>query len=302
MKRLVVVLTAAIFVALPAQAGAVGTLDQQQTTVTSAVAIVGAGSACCLPLSRAQTFTSQLSGGLDRVDLFLSQDGVSGPLTVEIRDVSGGAPGSTTLASASVPAAEIPPFGSETFVAVPFASPAPVLAGSQYAIVAFSGGADFYHWGTGGFTDLYAGGGLFGTFSSPPTTWVGPSIVDTAFKTYVKTPYEFRGFLAPVDNPPVVNAAKAGSSVPVKFSLGGDQGLGVLAVGYPSSQQYNCDSDDLIDPIEETTTANTGLTYNPFTDEYTYVWKTTKAWSGQCRKLTVGLDDYTTHTADFKLK
>ena len=43
-------------------------------------------------------------------------------------------------------------------------------------------------------------------------------------------------------------------------------------------------------------------TYDPFRDEYTYVWKTIKAWSGQCRKLTVGLDDYTTHTADFKLK
>ena len=224
-------------------------------------------------------------------------------MTVEIRNVSGGAPGSTTLASASVPAAALPLAGSETFVAVPFPSPAPVLAGSHYAIVAFSGGADVYHWGTGlGPTDLYAGGALFGTFSSPPTTWVGPSIVDHAFRTYVKTPYEFSGFRAPVDNPPVVNAAKAGSSVPVKFSLGGDQGLGVLAVGYPSSQQYTCDSDDPIDTIEETTAANTGLTYDPFRDEYTYVWKTIKAWSGQCRKLTVGLDDYTTHTADFKLK
>ena len=78
MKRLVVVLTAAIGVALPSQAGAAGTLDQQQTTVTGTAAIVGAGSGCCMPISRAQTFTSGLSGGLDQVDLVLSQAGVSG--------------------------------------------------------------------------------------------------------------------------------------------------------------------------------------------------------------------------------
>jgi hypothetical protein len=36
--------------------------------------------------------------------------------------------------------------------------------------------------------------------------------------------YAFGGFLPPVDPEPTANAAKAGSSIPVKFSLGGDQG------------------------------------------------------------------------------
>jgi hypothetical protein len=33
--------------------------------------------------------------------------------------------------------------------------------------------------------------------------------------------FEFKGLFAPVDNPPVVNVAKAGSSVPVKWGLSG---------------------------------------------------------------------------------
>ena len=46
----------------------------------------------------------------------------------------------------------------------------------------------------------------------------------------IDTPaYNFRGFFAPVQADPVLNVVKAGSSVPLKFSLGGDQGLKVLA-------------------------------------------------------------------------
>ena len=41
--------------------------------------------------------------------------------------------------------------------------------------------------------------------------------------------YRFSGFFQPVDNPPITNVVKAGSSVPLVFSLGGNQGLGVLA-------------------------------------------------------------------------
>src|SRR5438445_3582384 len=41
--------------------------------------------------------------------------------------------------------------------------------------------------------------------------------------------YSFSGFFAPVDNPPTFNRVKAGTAVPVKFSLGGDQGLNIFA-------------------------------------------------------------------------
>ena len=43
--------------------------------------------------------------------------------------------------------------------------------------------------------------------------------------------YVFNGFGSPIDNPPIINAVKAGQTVPVKFGLGGDHGLDVLLGG-----------------------------------------------------------------------
>jgi hypothetical protein len=36
------------------------------------------------------------------------------------------------------------------------------------------------------------------------------------------------------------------------------------------------------------------------TDQYTYVWKTEKAWANTCRQLVVKLKDGTFHRANFK--
>jgi len=119
----------------------------------------------------------------------------------------------------------------------------------------------------------------------------------------VKFPsYAFDGFYNPVDNPDVAtNKAKAGSAIPVKFSLGGDMGLDVLANGSPSSQTIGCDTTDPVDPIEETVTAgSSSLSYDATTDQYTYVWKTQKAYAGTCRQLSVQLDDGSTHLANFQ--
>jgi len=52
--------------------------------------------------------------------------------------------------------------------------------------------------------------------------------------------------------------------------------------------------------IEETLSAgSSGLSYDSLADQYVYVWKTDKSWSG-CRQLTVKLSDGVTHTATFK--
>jgi len=115
--------------------------------------------------------------------------------------------------------------------------------------------------------------------------------------------YDFDGFHRPVDNPPTLNEVKAGSAVPVKFSLGGDQGLGILAAGYPKSQRIDCDSAAPVDILEQIATAGeSGLSYDTATGEYTYVWKTGKAWEGTCRQLVVKLDDATDHRARFMFK
>src|SRR5262245_44940457 len=52
--------------------------------------------------------------------------------------------------------------------------------------------------------------------------------------------YTFTGFFPPVQNSPILNGVKAGSSIPIKFSLNGDQGLNIIAEGYPTSQPVNC--------------------------------------------------------------
>jgi hypothetical protein len=112
--------------------------------------------------------------------------------------------------------------------------------------------------------------------------------------------YDFDGFLAPIENPPVFNSVKAGAGVPVRFSLNGDQGLGILATGYPKSTKIGCDSLAPLDAVEETVTAgSSGLHYDAVADEYTYVWKTSKAWAGSCRQLDVQLADGVDHVANF---
>jgi len=126
------------------------------------------------------------------------------------------------------------------------------------------------------------------------------NVVRGAFNVAVRL--SFVGLFAPIDNPPAVNVTKAGSAVPVKFSLGGDRGLAVFAGGYPASRLVTCDSSAPLDQVEETVAANaSGLQYDPKTETYTYVWKTDRAWSGTCRRLELVLVDGSTHTAEFKM-
>jgi hypothetical protein len=112
--------------------------------------------------------------------------------------------------------------------------------------------------------------------------------------------YQFTGFFQPVDNAPTTNLLKAGAAVPVKFSLGRDAGLNILAPGYPRTQQVQCQTGALIAAIEETVTAgSSNLSYDAGTGRYTYVWKTDKAWSGNCRELQMRLTDGEIYTARF---
>jgi hypothetical protein len=114
--------------------------------------------------------------------------------------------------------------------------------------------------------------------------------------------YDFSGFFQPVDNLPTVNSVKAGSAVPVKFSLAGYQGVGIFASGYPKSESISCNSTAALDGIEETVNAgSSSLAYDALADRYSYVWKTDKAWSNTCRQLVVKLSDGTIHRANFKL-
>jgi hypothetical protein len=111
--------------------------------------------------------------------------------------------------------------------------------------------------------------------------------------------YKFTGFFQPVDNSPTYNRVKAGSAIPVKFSLDCNQGLNIMFAGYPQSGPVACNSTST-DDIEATVTAGgSSLNYDAVANQYIYVWKTDTKWAATCRVLNVKLADGTNHYAYF---
>lgn len=116
--------------------------------------------------------------------------------------------------------------------------------------------------------------------------------------------YNFSGFRQPIDiDVNVINTVKAGSAIPVKFSLKGNHGLNIFSAGYPTSITATFSPTGLIfDAVEEVITNTTGgstLSYDAGADQYVYVWKTDKLWTGY-RILNIKFADGTTYTANFK--
>lgn len=114
--------------------------------------------------------------------------------------------------------------------------------------------------------------------------------------------YSFTGFFSPISMTGT-NVVRAGSAVPVQFSLGGDEGLNIFAPGYPMMQPVYCSSTAASgDTVATVTAGASSLSYDPTSGTYTYVWKTSKDWSGTCGVLEVQLADGTMHTATFQFR
>ena len=154
-------------------------------------------------------------------------------------------------------------------------------------------------------------------FNSPAGSTVAPispctaiAIGDGTYEDSASQPitahhiWPFTGFFAPVDNPPILNIANAGSAIPVKFSLGGNRGLSIFQPGYPKAVQIACSPTAALDLIEEISIASTSeLKYDTANNRYQYNWKTTKTMAGKCWQLQLGLiDGNTLPVANFKFK
>ena len=109
----------------------------------------------------------------------------------------------------------------------------------------------------------------------------------------------FTGFTAPVDND-MVNVAKAGQTVPLKFHVSDANGpvtdlssVDVTAAGLA------CDLGDTSDQLEEYAAGGSGL-QNKGGGDYQFNWQTPKAYALSCKTLSLDVGDGVDHTAEFR--
>jgi Tol biopolymer transport system component len=135
-----------------------------------------------------------------------------------------------------------------------------------------------------------------------PTLSVGESNVDiigydragrsqTASCSY-RVGYAVEAFSAPINNPPTVNKAKAGQTIPVKWRLTDALGLPVFdPASFVSitSGAGTCSPSDPTDEIE-TYSGSSGLQYQG-NGWWQFNWKSLSGYAGQCRVMRLNLAD-----------
>ena len=112
----------------------------------------------------------------------------------------------------------------------------------------------------------------------------------TAIQSYFVI-YAFSGFDPPVSAGSSIGAARAGDSVPLKFSLSGNQGLGVVT--QTTWQPSSCTD---WSALGLPTAAQARLSYGSSTDRYVDLVATDSSWKGSCRTVDVWLTDGTRHS------
>lgn len=119
---------------------------------------------------------------------------------------------------------------------------------------------------------------------------------------HYKVAYQKGGFFSPVNND-LINKAKAGSTVPLKWRLTDASGNPIGDAGSflsVTSGSTTCDLSDPADEVEEYT-GNSGLQYLG-DGNWQFNWKTSKTYAGQCRVVYVNFVDGTSLSARFQLK
>jgi len=137
------------------------------------------------------------------------------------------------------------------------------------------------------------------TFSVTGTDVAGNVTTVTRHYTVV---YTWKGFFKPVTNSSSskLNLVHAGDLIKIGFGLDGNQGLGVLAGGSPSSTEVSCPSWAPHSVKAAGQGSSTGLTFGSSSHHYYYGWQTEAAWAGTCRTFSLQLSDGTAaHTATF---
>lgn len=108
---------------------------------------------------------------------------------------------------------------------------------------------------------------------------------------FLVKPYDFIGFFAPVDNrgAGVINVAKAGRGIPLKFRTVDGNGVGVEAAGLAvkiSVANLTCGLSTTPDQLEEYSQSASGLVYLG-DGYYRWVWNTPTTYANSCKLLTL---------------
>lgn len=150
--------------------------------------------------------------------------------------------------------------------------------------------------------DLFAPGETVVTWTATDTSGNTTSAQQT-----VVVRYDFIGFYNPIENLPVLNVAKAGQVIPVKWSVPANQGGFIADTSIVSAVQFSTEScnDDTVsstDISEAQTTGSSGLRYDETDEQFVFNWKTRKAMKGSCRMLHLSLNDGSVHQVKFMLR
>ena len=108
-----------------------------------------------------------------------------------------------------------------------------------------------------------------------------------------------------------LNSVDAGDTVPLRFSLGSNQGLDILASGSPYSREVDCDTLHPVSQLEDSLTprsvpvaaetpGGSGLSVSG-RGVYTYPWKTSEDQAGTCQELVLTRLDGVQHRAFFEV-
>jgi hypothetical protein len=116
--------------------------------------------------------------------------------------------------------------------------------------------------------------------------------------------YAFSGFSNPIAAMPAMNTAKAGRTVPVKYSLHDVNGAVISDLtSFVSliSAPVSCDTNVPTAAAEETDAAGS-TTIHFESGLFVYNWKTQSSWVGTCRVLQLTLNDGSRHMVNFQFK
>jgi hypothetical protein len=144
---------------------------------------------------------------------------------------------------------------------------------------------------------------------------VGPHTItavyngDAAFTTSTsaalaqRVAYAFSGFSSPVDAAPIVNSAKAGQTIPLKWRFTDANGVPVtnLTTVQVTVASLTCASGTPTDAIEQYATSESAL-QNLGNGYYQLNWKSPKSYAGWCKTLNLDVGEGSYRTALFQFK